>query len=296
MSDEKDKEILVEKVRELVRQKGDSPELWPDDANNTATALKELRYLSDPLSDEEAKQNMSARSRRTFLVGGAAALIGVFGWRWMSQETKTNLLQSAFRFNERVSQFFYKPTHLAKEFPPSAITPARVNSDIGMTGQMDAAAWSLTVSGLRGMMGDIVLTLDDIKALPRTEMITEFKCIEGWSYIAKWAGVRFSDFANHYGGWVRPEDYPRYVGLETPDAQYFVGWDIEAIMHPQTLLAYELNDEPLSPEHGAPLRIASPTKYGIKQIKRIGRIEFTNERPRDYWALPENGYDWYSGH
>ena len=52
--------------------------------------------------------------------------------------------------------------------------------------------------------------------------------------------------------------------------------------------------EPLKPEHGSPLRLASPTKYGIKLIKRIGRIEFTNERPRDYWA--ESGYDWYSGH
>lgn len=296
MSDEKEKDIRLDEVRELIRQKGDTPELWPDDANNTATTLKELRYLSEPMPDEEARAMMSSRSRRTFLVGGAAALVGIFGWRWMSPETKTDLLQSAFRFNERVSQFFYKPTRLAKEFPPSAITPARVNSDLGMTEKLDAATWSLTVSGLRGTMGDLTLTLDDIKALPRTEMITEFKCIEGWSYIAKWAGVRFSDFANHYGGWVRPEDYPRYVGLETPDAQYFVGWDIEAIMHPQTLLAYELNGEPLSPEHGAPLRIASPTKYGIKQIKRIGRIEFTNERPRDYWALPENGYDWYSGH
>ena len=67
-----------------------------------------------------------------------------------------------------------------------------------------------------------------------------------------------------------------------------------SILHPQTLLAYEINGTPLPLEHGAPLRIASPTKYGIKQIKRIGRIEFTDERPKDYWA--ERGYDWYSGH
>ncbi len=81
--------------------------------------------------------------------------------------------------------------------------------------------------------------------------------------------------------------------MKTPDEKYYVGWDIEAIMHPQTLLAYEMNGAPLTNEHGAPLRLASPTKYGIKQIKRIGSIEFTNERPRDYWA--ENGYDWYAG-
>jgi len=84
--------------------------------------------------------------------------------------------------------------------------------------------------------------------------------------------------------------------MTTPDAKYYVGWDMPSILHPQTLLAYEMNGEPLKPENGAPLRIASPTKYGIKQIKRIGRIEFTNERPRDFWAEPQWGYDWYAGH
>jgi DMSO/TMAO reductase YedYZ molybdopterin-dependent catalytic subunit len=106
-----------------------------------------------------------------------------------------------------------------------------------------------------------------------------------------WAGVRVSDLVKKYGDQSR---LPRYVSMSTPDSGYFVGWDIESIMHPQTLLAYEMNGKPLASEHGAPLRLASPLKYGIKQIKRIGRIEFTNERPRDYWA--EQGYDWYAGH
>jgi DMSO/TMAO reductase YedYZ molybdopterin-dependent catalytic subunit len=122
-------------------------------------------------------------------------------------------------------------------------------------------------------------------------MTTEFKCIEGWSVIVNWAGVRVSDLVKKYGDQSR---LPRYVSMSTPDSGYFVGWDIESIMHPQTLLAYEMNGKPLASEHGAPLRLASPLKYGIKQIKRIGRIEFTNERPRDYWA--EQGYDWYAGH
>ncbi len=137
-------------------------------------------------------------------------------------------------------------------------------------------------------------------------MITEFKCIEGWSYIVKWAGVRFSDFAARYlpktlNGTApdiinRPQDLVPYVYMTTPDEKYYVGWDLASILHPQTLLAYEMNGQALKPENGAPLRLASPTKYGIKQIKRIGRIEFTAERPRDFWAEPEYGYDWYSGH
>jgi DMSO/TMAO reductase YedYZ molybdopterin-dependent catalytic subunit len=122
--------------------------------------------------------------------------------------------------------------------------------------------------------------------------------------IVHWAGARFSDFAARYlpktidgskpDVGLHPEKLVPYVSLATPDNGYFVGWDMPSILHPQTLLAYEMNGEPLLPEHGAPLRLASPTKYGIKLIKRIGRIEFIAERPRDYWA--ESGYDWYSGH
>ncbi len=64
--------------------------------------------------------------------------------------------------------------------------------------------------------------------------------------------------------------------------------------HPQTLLCYEMNGEPLTLEHGAPLRLVTPVKYGIKNIKRIGTIRFTDKRPADFWA--ERGYDWYAGH
>ena len=65
------------------------------------------------------------------------------------------------------------------------------------------------------------------------------------------------------------------------------------MMHPQTFLAWELNGEPLTQLHGAPIRLATPLKYGIKQIKRIGRLEFSNVRGPDYWEI--RGYDWYSG-
>lgn len=295
MSD--NKEILLEKVREFEKRTGHTVDSFPEDPNNTASVLKEPRYLSEPLSPEEARRQIFARSRRGFLVGGVAALAGIFGWRWMSDETKTALYKRAFALNERVSQIFYSPKRLAAEFPETRVTiPARFNGAEGLDEVVDVAAWRLRVGGLAGMTEDLVLTLDDIRKLPRTEMITEFKCIEGWSTIVHWAGVRFSDFAMHYSGKVRQDDLPAYVSLMTPDEKYFVGWDIQSILHPQTLLAYEMNGAPLTNEHGAPLRLASPTKYGIKQIKRIGRIEFTNERPADFWAQPEYGYDWYAGH
>ncbi len=296
MSDEMNREILLEKVREFEKRTGHTVDSYPDDPNNTASVLNEHRYLSEPMTGEEAKRQMSARSRRSFLAGGVAALAGIFGWRWISDETKAELYRRTFSFNERVSQILYSTRRLAPEFPPDRVTlPARLNGFEGMADAVDLAGWKLNVGGLAGRTDDLVLTLDEIKKLPRTEMITEFKCIEGWSTIVHWAGVRFSDFAERYyaGGLAA---LPPYVYLTTPDELYYVGWDTPSIVHPQTLLAYEMNGAPLSPEHGAPLRIASPTKYGIKQIKRIGRIEFTRERPRDFWSEPEYGYDWYSGH
>lgn len=305
MSD-KDKEVLLERVREFEKRTGHTIDSYPDDPTNTASVLNEKRALSEPLAPEEAKRQMSARSRRGFLVGGVAALAAVLGWRWMDNDVKTALLRRTFEFNERVSQLFYRPSRLAPEFSPAAISAERTNGMAGLEGEVDPATWRLAVGGLAGRADDILLTLDDIKSLPRTEMTTELKCIEGWSIVVHWAGVRFSDFAERYlpmtrNGSVpdvksRPQDLVPYVSITTPDEKYYVGWDMASILHPQTLLAYEMNGAPLTPEHGAPLRIASPTKYGIKQIKRIGRIEFTMERPRDFWGGPEYGYDWYSGH
>lgn len=288
MSEQKKKtdeaEVLVEKVRQLERTKSAD-----EDRNNTAKLLKEKRELSEPMPEAEAKKNMSRRSRRNFLMGGAAAIVGIFGWRWMPDETKQKLLRRTLEFNEKTAQIFYSPSRLAPEFSREQISQARVNGSEGMPGDFNPADWRLRVGGLLNRTDDLILTLDDIKALPRVEMTTELKCIEGWSIIIYWAGARFSDFVQKY----QPQ-FTKYVSLVTPDEGYYVGWDMPSILHPQTLLAYEMNGAPLAMEHGAPLRLASPTKYGIKQIKRIGRIEFTDERPRDFWA--ESGYDWYSGH
>lgn len=356
-------EVLIEKVREieLAKRTRETSDAAHSDKNNTAKILNEKRELSEPLSNEEAGQKMSRQSRRGFLVGGAAALIGVFGWRWMPDETKQNLLRRTFEFNERVSQIFYRPTRLAPEFPREAVGNLRVNGGEGMSEGFNPQTWRLQVVGLANPkqfaqytdniayetpmnnenemketselhqtedskenpnakqpppasldraaapqmpMPGLLLTLDDIKSLPRVEMTTELKCIEGWSVVVNWTGARFSDFINKFQPATgngsqpniadQPENLLPYVSLVTPDGGYYVGMDMPSILHPQTLLAYEMNGAPLTLAHGAPLRLVTPTKYGIKQIKRIGRISFTDERPADYWA--ERGYDWYSGH
>jgi DMSO/TMAO reductase YedYZ molybdopterin-dependent catalytic subunit len=236
---------------------------------NTADILNERRELSEPLDKKDARKLMGTHTRRSFLVGGLTALGGIFGWRWLiSDETKLALYRKSFEFNERVSQIFFSPRRLAREFTPGEITQDRLNGGEGMQGEFDPSTWTLAIGGLAGRVDDLILTLADIKRLPRTEMITEFKCIEGWSFIVKWAGVRFSDLAAAYpprtisgapSDLSRLNDLPPYVSLTTPDEGYFVGWDMPSILHPQTLLAYEMNGQSLSIDHGAPLRLASAT-------------------------------------
>ena len=276
--------ILLEKVREIEEQKEPNASTAPE---NSATILGEKRRLTSPLDNDKAKRQIRGYSRRGFLIGGATAVFGFLGYRWLKQPEQAGIFETAFRWNEGVSQDYFSPKHLAPEFPAGLAREPRVNGDWGLKSDLDPTAWQLNVFGLSP--DPLVLTLDEIKRLPRVEMTTELKCIEGWSVVVNWAGARFSDFAKAVNA-----PSTEYVGLVTPDSAYYVGWDAPSIMHPQTLLAYEMNGEPLTPDHGAPLRLVSTVKYGIKQIKRIGKIEFTNERPADFWA--ESGYDWYSGH
>ena len=131
----------------------------------------------------------------------------------------------------------------------------------------------------------LLLTMDDILKLPNHDLVTQLKCIEGWSQIVHWGGVRMADFIAAYP----PEKtadgrLPRYVYLETPNGDYYVGYDLHVCLHPQTLLVTEMSGSPLTQFHGAPLRLHAPTKYGYKQIKRIGLIAYTDQQPDDYWT------------
>jgi DMSO/TMAO reductase YedYZ molybdopterin-dependent catalytic subunit len=144
---------------------------------------------------------------------------------------------------------------------------------------------------VRGLNDTLQITLEDLRRLPKTEVIFDFKCIEGWSQVTHWGGVRFSDFINHYK--LNAQAALQYTGLVTPDKKYFVGIDMKSALHPQTILCYEMNKAPLPLTQGYPLRLIIPVKYGVKHIKRIGEINFSNERPPDYWYL--KGYDYYTG-
>jgi len=109
--------------------------------------------------------------------------------------------------------------------------------------------------------------------------------------IVTWGGVRFSEFVERY---YPDEAQANFVGLSTPDGDFNVGLDMDSMLHSQTMLTLDLQREPLSEDHGAPVRLTTPLKYGTKQIKRIGTIQFSDTQPEnDYWTV--RGYDWYAG-
>jgi hypothetical protein len=223
------------------------------------------------------------------------------------------------QFSENMNLWAYLPNRAAAQRPveqahaelPSSDTksPSAKGSPKGMlpqqltgtavrsngTGPLQLSEpQTITIAATPSEMPGLLLSMCDLRRLPHRELVTQFKCIEGWSQIVHWGGVRLADFINAYPPARTPEGrWPRYIYMETPDGDYFCGFDMSACMHPQSLLVYEMGGQPLTPGHGAPLRLAMPIKYGYKQIKQIGLIRYTDTRPNDYWA--NLGYDWYAG-
>jgi DMSO/TMAO reductase YedYZ molybdopterin-dependent catalytic subunit len=231
-----------------------------------------------------------------FMIAISAAL---FLWVWLQhQENDSPMaggipkpLRKGLDANESLFSNTFSASHLAKTYPKSqAVKSVRVNGDIGMGDDFDATNWKLHVVKTNG--DTLNITMEDIKKLPKTEVVFDFKCIEGWSQKTWWGGVKFSDFMKYYH--LDNETALKYAGLKTPDEEYYVGIDMPSVLHPQTLLCYEMNGKPLPMNQGYPLRLIIPVKYGIKHLKRVGTIYFSNERPADYWA--ERGYDYYAGH
>jgi DMSO/TMAO reductase YedYZ molybdopterin-dependent catalytic subunit len=259
----------------------------------------------EPLpGDDDWHYRLRRMSRRGFAWAGASAVAGWGSWHWLTTRSLQGglpwPLRRVLEFNERVARATYRADRLAPSFSRPMARMPRVNGTIGLETILDARTWRLRVEGAAQEQPALFLSLADIQALPRVEMTTELKCIEGWSTVVRWAGARLSDLATATGLASRSgrgesaTDLVDYVALETPDNGYYVGLDIASALHPQTLLCYEMGGASLTSDHGAPLRLVIPTKYGIKSLKRIGTIRFTDVRPPDFWA--ERGYDWYAGH
>jgi DMSO/TMAO reductase YedYZ molybdopterin-dependent catalytic subunit len=243
---------------------------------------------------EVSSKAIRKKTLMSFLIFIVLIVLTIAAWKWLRHQPKEmgaiKPVRKVLNYNEQIFSKIYSNDNLTKTYPVSAaVKNVRVNGNIGMSKDFDAAGWKLKVEKNPG--DTLLVTLDEIKALPKTDIVFEFKCIEGWSQVTHWAGVKFSDFAAKYG--LNEQTKLRYTGLITPDKRYYVGIDMPAMMHPQTLLCYEMNGKPLPVNQGYPLRLIIPVKYGIKHLKRIGTISFSNVRPPDYWY--EKGYDYYSG-
>lgn len=257
-----------------------------------ADGIEAARLAAIAANDAEVEAEVCRHSRRNFIVAGAAAAAGFGGWKWLrSRPAEGGVawpLRRVLEANERISSAFFDPSRLSPTYDPSQVRrPARINGGIGLAPNVDAENWRLTIEGAAS---PVALTLDDLRAFPRRELTTELRCIEGWNMIVHWTGVRLADVMAKF-----PPPRPvRYLSMETPGRGYYVGLDVASALHPQTLLAWAINGQPLPWQHGAPLRLAIPIKYGVKNIKRIATIRYTNVRPADFWG--DQGYDWYCGH
>lgn len=221
------------------------------------------------------------------------AIAGVFGgWKWLVGTPKKNgldtPLRSAHEFNEGLWSRLYRRDRRAPEFLKAQAKMPRVNGRIGLADELDLPSYRLI---LESPNGSKQLSLPEIESLPAMDIVTELCCIEGWSQIVHWTGVPLRHFLETFLGKNNAEF--EYLFAETPDGQYFVALDQDAAMHEQTMVCWAMNGKPLEPLHGAPLRLVVPTKYGIKSLKRLGKIQLANQRPTDYWY--ERGYDWYAG-
>ena len=134
-----------------------------------------------------------------------------------------------------------------------------------------------------------VLTLDQLRALPSTSMRVRHHCVEGWSAVAQWNGVRISEIAKL----VNPKPSVKYVEFRSFDSNYWSSWDLGSAMHPQTLLAYGMNGHDLTDDHGAPVRVYSAVKLGYKMVKYLTAVNFLSAPSGGYWE--NQGYDWFGG-
>ena len=255
--------------------------------------------MKEIIVDDAAAKRYKRKSLIAFIIFFAMIGVAWASWKWLVNQPLDNgrrggiqtPLRKVLDLNEEVYSGLYSTKNLVKEYPKSAAAKkARVNGDVGLgKGVFDTASWKLQVIKTTG--DTLFITMQDIKKLRKIDVVHNFKCIEGWSQITWWSGVRFSEFAKQYG--LDTETQMKFVGMNTPDEQYYVGIDIPSMMHPQTILCYELNGKPLPMNQGYPLRLIIPVKYGVKHLKRIGTISFSNTKPHDYWA--ERGYDYYTG-
>jgi len=244
---------------------------------------------SNILKAAEAELKDPARRRlfgNVLTLGGLTLATGVV----MSSGVKVeDMLRQISRFNDKAQAFIFDPKDMAPEYPDSMIKkPFPYNAFYGedKVPHVDGESFRLKLSGL--IADKTPWSLEQLNALPQVSQVTRHICVEGWSAIGKWGGVRFSDFLKRIGA----DTTAKYIGFKCAD-DYFTSIDMPTALHAQTLLTLSFDGQTLPPKYGFPMKLRMPTKLGYKNPKLIMEIFVTNVYPGGYW---ENiGYNWFGG-
>ncbi|WP_423200302.1 MULTISPECIES: molybdopterin-dependent oxidoreductase [unclassified Cupriavidus] len=249
---------------------------WTPDA---ASILKDAH-------GELASSSRRRFGRRILSLGGLALLSGC---DLINDESVNTMLRRISAFNDRAQGLLFDPRRLAPTYPESMMTrpfPFNAFYDIDQVPEVDAAGFRLELGGL--VKGKRLWTLDELHALPQQSQVTRHICIEGWSAIGKWGGVRFSDFLQRAGADITA----KYVALHCAD-NYWTSIDMPTALHAQTQLTLTYDGKVLPPKYGFPLKLRMPTKLGYKNAKHIVSMTVTNAFPGGYWE--NQGYNWFGG-
>jgi len=240
---------------------------------------------------KEAVRRLQQPARRLFLrstltLGGLSLLSGC---AIVDEDSAEHALMKVSRLNDRVQGWLFDPNKLAPTYPESMITrpfPFNAYYDEDEVPEVDAASYRLELGGL--VADRRAWTLPELRALPQTDQVTRHICVEGWSAIGKWGGVRFSDFLARVGA----DTSAKYIGFKCAD-DYYTSIDMPTALHAQTLLTLTYDGQQLPPRYGFPMKLRMPTKLGYKNPKHIQAIFVTNTYPGGYWE--DQGYNWFGG-
>ena len=249
-------------------------------------------------------------SRRSALIGAAGAGgLMLAGCDQLSRSASfQRVLATAQRLNMNTQRFLLSDQALAPEFTKADLSPY-FKPNGSFTGTTDDykrmlddnfASYRLTVGGL--VSHPLSLSLDELKTLPARSQITRHDCVEGWSAIGGWTGVPLGLLLKSAG--LLPQ--ARYIVFHCADnlgggdnGMYYESIDLKDAFHPQTILAYAMNGQPLPVTHGAPLRVRIERQLGYKMAKYVMGVEAVANYAHvgsgrgGFWE--DRGYQWYAG-
>lgn len=222
--------------------------------------------------------------RRMFLLSLAALEVGCD-----TSHPRSGLLGAAERWNLGLEKALFSPARMAPTARLRDTTTVEAFPVYFVSPSVPVAppTWTLRVRGLVDRPLD--LSLDELQRLTRTDLRVRHHCVEGWSAVASWNGVRIAELARAAGA--RPE--ARFVEFRSFDDGYSSSWDRESAVHSQSIIAYGINGSPLTPAHGAPARVATGVKLGYKMVKYLTEVVFLPEATGGYWE--DRGYEWFGG-